>query len=375
MNKMKKINKRFFAISIVILLIMILTEYVAYQAFNSAGTIRSKQVEEILMILGVVFPIMFISSMLYSYRNYSKFNSWLNIVSSVWLAFISYIFAISILVSVLISTNSYLNLNIPIRTICNTLIILVLISIVYGLWNSNKIKIRRWNIKSDSLSKNWSGKKIVIVSDIHLGNIRHDKFMQEIVDTIKSENPDIIFNLGDLIDGPSIPYGEWFKPLLSLKPELGNFYVEGNHEKYSHEYEFFRSQFPASLNDLTDKKIIINNTQIIGLHHEEKEEENKTVLRLKSLDYDPKISSIILIHNPKNVKTLAENGVSLVLSGHTHDGQVFPGTTMVNMLYGKYSYGVSYTNNTISITSSGVGTSIIPIRIGTRPEIIVLTIE
>ena len=97
--------------------------------------------------------------------------------------------------------------------------------------------------------------------------------------------------------------------------------------------------------------------------------------RLKSLEYNSELPSIILIHDPKNVKALSECGVSLVLSGHTHGGQFFPFTIMLDRLYKQYSHGVAYTNNTVSITSYGVGTSMIPARIGTPSEIIVLTIQ
>jgi len=198
--------------------------------------------------------------------------------------------------------------------------------------------------------------------------------MQKIVDTINKENPDITFNVGDMIDGSSIPYEKWFSPLSSLNTKLGNYYVEGNHERYSKEYDVFLSQFPKALNNLTDRKIILNNTQIIGLRHEDRESGNKTLLRLKSLGYDSKMPSIILIHDPRNIKYLSKDGVSLVLSGHTHAGQFFPFTVAIKKLYKKYTYGVTYTNNTASVTSSGVGTSLVPIRIGTKSEIVVITI-
>ena len=124
-----------------------------------------------------------------------------------------------------------------------------------------------------------------------------------------------------------------------------------------------------------DQKIIINNTQIIGLGHIERESAKSVKNRLKLLGHNPEEPSIILIHDPRNVRALSESGASLVLSGHTHGGQFFPFTTIIDSLYKEYSYGVAYTNDTVSITSSGVGTSIIPTRIGTRSEIVVITIE
>jgi len=367
-------NKRFAIISTILFFIIIITEHIAYTAFNTAGVVIRENVEIVLIILGFVLPLIFIFSMLYSYKRYSLFNSLLNTISSVWLAFISGVFVVSIFVSFLVLINSHLDLNTPLRTVSNALLFIVIVITTYGILHSNKIKITRYNIKSKELSKDWSGKKIILVSDIHLGSIRHKKFLQKIVDTINKENPDITFNVGDMIDGSSIPYQKWFSPLSSLNTKLGNYYVEGNHERYSKEYDVFLSQFPKALNNLTDRRIILNNTQIIGLRHEDKETGEKTLLRLKSLGYDSDIPSIILIHDPRNTKSLSKNGVSLVLSGHTHAGQFFPFTVAIKKAYKKYAYGVAYTNNTASVTSSGVGSAIVPIRIGTRSEIVILTI-
>lgn len=368
-------KRRFLIISLILLLIIIASEYLIYLSLNNAGIIKSVHLEITLMILGVIFPVMFLVSAQFSYNRYSRISAWLNTVSSFWLVVVSYIFIISLLIFVLITTNNYFNLNIPIKEIANLFFIGVLITTTYGIWNSDNIKITRFDINSDQLSKDWSGKKIVMISDIHIGNIRREKFLKKIVDTINKENPDITFNVGDLIEGPSFPYEKWFRPLSDLTPELGNHYVEGNHERYSKEYDIFRSQFPKELNDLTDKKTIINGTQIIGLSHKERESKEKTKSRLKSLEHNPEIPSIILIHDPKNVRALSECGVSLVLSGHTHGGQFFPFTIMIDRLYKQYSHGIAYTNNTVSITSYGVGTSILPIRIGTKSEIVVITIK
>jgi len=267
-----------------------------------------------------------------------------------------------------------LNLNLKIEIIYNTLFIAVLLSTIYGIINSRNIKVVRLTIKSEKLSKKWSNKKIIITSDTHIGNINRQKFMKKIVSIINSENPDITFNVGDLIDGAYFPYKKCFEPLSLLKPEMGNYYVEGNHEKYSKDYKTFKLNFPKTLNDLTDKKIILNETQILGLGFRVNESGKDIIERLKSLEYDPNTPSILLVHDPKNIEAISQLGVSLVLSGHTHNGQFFPFTLIIKRLYKKYSNGIAYTNNTASVTSCGVGTSVVPIRIGTTPEIIVLNI-
>lgn len=368
-------NERFLFFSLILFFVILISEYLTYASLHHIGLIKSSQSQNILMILGIAFPVIFIVSLLYSYKNYSLFASWANTISSIWLIVVFYIFIISIFVFILIITNTYLNTNIPIKQIASIFIIITFIAVSYGIWNSNNPRIVRMEINSSQLGKEWSGKKIVIISDVHLGNIHRVQFMQKIVDKIKPENPDITFNLGDLIDGSSFPYQKWLNPLLSLNPQMGNYYVEGNHEKYNQEYNLFKSEFPQNLNDVTDKKIILNNTQIIGLSYRENESKEETKERLHYLGYDKTLPSIVLIHNPMNTDALSESGVSLVLSGHTHGGQIFPLTLLVNKIYKEYAHGITYINNTFSITSYGVGTAISPVRITTNPEIIVLTIK
>lgn len=368
-------NIRFIIISIILFLVVLVSEYTTYTSLHTAGIIKSTRIEIILISFGVIFPLIFIISMLYSYKHYSIFNSWLNTISSIWLGIISYIFIASLIIFMLIMLNYYFDLKIPIKIISNILIVIALASITYGIINSGNLRIVRWNVTSEKLSKDWSDKKIVIISDLHLGSVRRERFFKKIVDKVEKENPDIVFIVGDLIDGSSFPYEKWLSEINSLSPQLGIQYVEGNHEKYSQEYEIFKSGIPQSLNNLTDKKVIINNTQIIGLDYKTNESGDEINKELESLNYDKNKSSIILMHDPKNVASLSNEGVSLVLSGHTHGGQFFPWTILINRLYKKYTHGVLYTGNTASVTSAGVGTAVIPIRIGTVPEIIVLTIK
>jgi hypothetical protein len=355
-------------------LVILISEYIAYASLHHAEIIKSKNIEIVLMTIGIILPIIFIASMLYSYRNYSVFNSLINTISSVWLVFILYTFIASLFVFSLIMLNTYLGFQIPIKIISSLLILIIISLITYGVINSNNTKVVRWSIISEKLYPDWGGKKIIIISDIHLGSVRGEKFLQKIITKIDKENPDVVFILGDLIDGPAFPYEKWLNEFSKLKPQMGILYVEGNHEKYNFEYEKFKSLIPNSINNLTDKKIILNNTQIIGLDYDENENKIEIENKLKSLDYKSSESSIILIHDPKNIPFLSDFETSLTLSGHTHAGQFFPFNSLVNFMYKKYTHGVSYTNKTASLVSSGVGSSLIPVRIGTSSEIIILDI-
>lgn len=367
-------NERFVVFSIILFFVILISEYLAYASLHSVGIIKSTKLEIFLMSLAVIFPLAFILSMIYSYKHYSAINSFINTVSSIWLGLVCYLFIASLIIIILIVINHFWGLQIPIKLISTGLLLVVFSLISYGLLNAGNPRIVRWDITNESLSA-WKGKKIILVSDIHIGNLNDRIFLERIVKDIKSENPDITFNLGDLIDGSVFPYKDWLSPLSKINSPLGDYYVEGNHEKYNQQYEVFKSQFPIGITDLTNKKIILNNTQIIGLDYIQNESDDEIKNRLSSLGYDPNIPSLVLLHDPKNVNALSESNVTLTMSGHTHGGQFFPFNLLVKRIYKELTYGISRKQNTVSLVTNGVGTSVIPIRIGTKPEIVILNIN
>lgn len=365
---------RFIFIFIVFSVVIAIGESAIYQLFKQLGFFKINNIRNIYLSLSIVLPTMFIVGMVYGAKHFSLLNSWLYTAGAIWLGVLLYLFLATVIAAIIILINNYLGLNLPIKNITFILMALALGVSSYGLYNASSPRIVHWQVSSSDLYPLWQNKKIVIVSDIHLGDVRRQKFMQKIVDIIKAEKPDIVFNLGDIIDGPAFPYALGFAPLLDLNPTLGNYYVEGNHERYNAEYPIFKASFPVNLNDITNKKVIINGTQIIGLPYNMFGDANQIKKELETVSYDENMPSIILMHDPKQTPTLAQNNVSLVLSGHTHMGQLLPMTFLLQKMYGKYVHGVTYTNNTASVTSSGVGTAMPPMRIGTNPEIIILTI-
>jgi hypothetical protein len=365
----------YISIFIISLFIIIVGEYLFYLSFNSLEILRYLKIEKIFFSLGIIVPIIFTATVIYSQKHFSKLNSWLYTVSALWIGVIFYLFMTSFIVVILIPIYQYFGINFPISLIIISILIIAFIISFYGVYNANNPKIVHFEVESKELSPLWKDKKIIFISDTHLGNMRGQKFMQKIVDIINSEKPDITFHLGDLIDGPSINYKKVFSPIENLNPPLGNYYTEGNHEGYSREYSVFKSNFPKNINDITGKKVILNGTQIIGIPYFKTKSKTKTEEQLNLVQYDKNMPSIILMHDPKNTPILAKEKVSLVLSGHTHAGQVFPVTILVKMFDGKYVHGVASTEETKSITSSGVGVAISPMRIGTIPEIVVLTIK
>lgn len=363
------------SIFIISFLIIIVSEYLFYLPSINSEILKHPDIGRILLSICIILPIIFTLTVLYSQKHFSKLNSWLYTMSALWIGVIFYLFMISFIAITLIPFYNYFGLNLPTNLIIILILSIVFIISFYGVYNANNPKIVHFEIESKELSPLWGDKKIILISDTHFGNMRGEKFMKKIVDIMNNEKPDIIFHLGDLIDGPSFDYKKVFAPIDNLNSSLGIYYTEGNHEAYNREYSVFKANFPKKINDITGKKIIINNTQIIGIPYFKKKSKSNTKEQLDLVGYDKNMPSIILMHDPKNTPILAKENVSLVLSGHTHAGQVFPFTVLVKMVDGKYVHGVASTEETKSITSSGVGVAISPMRIGTKPEIVILKIK
>ncbi len=86
-------------------------------------------------------------------------------------------------------------------------------------------------------------------------------------------------------------------------------------------------------------------------------------------------ASILLAHGPHNLAIAEEMGVSLQLSGHTHRGQVFPFTWITSRIFRQYTYGLHSHGAMTVYTSSGAGTWGPPMRVGSRPEIVLIRFE
>lgn len=252
-------------------------------------------------------------------------------------------------------------------------IFIVLVLNIIGIYASYIPRIVRYRITLSGVHK-WHGKKIVLISDTHYGNIYGKKHAQKLVDMINSLNPEIVLIPWDFYDGPITDYIWVAEIFRGIHAPHGVYFSNGNHEEYGDVDTMIHALEKWNIHILNNKMITLNGITLAGVtyHNTETAEDLKKELDTLSLSEDQPV--ILLKHKPTLHKILLDYPIDLVVSGHTHKWQMWPFSWMSYMMFGKYAYGKSVDGDMTSITSSGVGTWWPPQRIGTRSEIVVIEV-
>jgi len=252
---------------------------------------------------------------------------------------------------------------------------LALLASLYGVVNAAWTRVRRVAVKLPNLPESWRGRVAALVSDTHLGHVRGAKFLRRIVATLTRLQPDIVFIAGDMYDGTVAKVNELAAPLARLAVPWGAYFVAGNHEEFSDSTKYFEAVKRSGVRVLNNEKVTVDGLQIIGVHYRDSTNDDRFRAALRHAALDRTRASILLTHAPDRVGISAEEGISLQLSGHTHGGQFFPFTWITSRLYGKFVYGLQRLGSLMVYTSYGAGTWGPPLRVGTKPEIVLLQFE
>jgi predicted MPP superfamily phosphohydrolase len=251
---------------------------------------------------------------------------------------------------------------------------LALLLTIYSVWNAYTIRVKEIIIPIKGLTQEI---RAVHLTDVHLGNFRGKKQVDNIVRKIKELNPDVVFNTGDMFDSKThfIDGNDVLSAFRTL--DVPHYFVYGNHDEHVGVNEVIKRMKEANAIVLLNEVADFNELQIIGLNNMlpdrssfdfhaigDSETIEDALNRLEIKENHPKV---ILHHRPDGVKYIQEKGANLLLAGHTHAGQVFPFIFIAKLMFG-YNKGL-YKYETMDIyVSEGAGTIFTPIRFGTSSE-------
>jgi len=246
----------------------------------------------------------------------------------------------------------------------------------YGVWNAYHPRIENVSVRIKNLPPDWRGKKVVQLSDVHLGHILGTAFLRDIVDKANAVDPAIVFITGDLFDGMDGRLDELVRPLNDLRAPRGIYFVTGNHETYLGTDRAYAALKKTKVRVLNDEMVVVNGLQIIGIAFPQRGFSKDIAAVIRSFpDFNPQMPSVILYHNPTQIEQAKAAGINLQLAGHTHHGQIFPIQIISRLIYQKYYNGLHVEGDYTIYTSSGAGTWGPTMRTGNHPEIAVIHLE
>jgi len=259
------------------------------------------------------------------------------------------------------------------------LILLLLYTSIEPYW----LELKETNIINKDLPASFENTKIVFVSDIHHGPLFSRERVRNLVRQINKLNPDIILLGGDYVIIDSKCIQPCFEELKNLKATIGKFGVLGNHDHWRSAELTGIFAKDAGIRLLDNKAEWVykngeNGERIkiggIGDMYEDIQDINPTTSDVREQDF-----VILLSHNPDFAEEIKTHNIDLVLSGHTHGGQVTlfglwaPLVPIENKQ--KYRTGVVDTGYTKVVVSNGVGTTALPVRFFARPQINIINLK
>lgn len=230
----------------------------------------------------------------------------------------------------------------------------------FGVLGALRPGIKKLQFHSDKLK---APVRFVQITDVHIGS-RNIGFLDQVVRQINRLHPDFVCITGDFIDVSGITEDQ----LQSLKKIVVPIYFTiGNHEKYE--------DLDAILARLRNLGVdVLRNTstwyrddlQVIGI--DDMDDALQVERQISMIDVNRDAFVLLLYHRPRGLESAARAGVDLMISGHTHNGQIFPFNLLVNRVFRRIN-GLYYYGKTRLYVSEGTGTWGPVMRIGTKSEI------
>lgn len=338
----------------------------------------------IFIILGIFIFFFLIAGYIRSVLPFSeRVKNVIGNVNSYWMGIFIYIFLyfmISDIVLLLLRLIKILKNPVPNSIYFFTdlaVILATIVTVCYGIYNAGKIKHVSYNITLEG-KKLDSELNIVLISDVHLGALNSEKHLKNIIRVINDLEPDIVCMAGDIFENDFYAIhkpDEAVRLLNSIKTKYGVYACLGNHDSgktFNNMLDFLKH---CNIKALKDEYVVIANKLVLVGRLDSFPIGGYGYYRRKKLDdviagADNKLPVIVMDHNPANIKEYGSE-VDLILAGHTHRGQIFPGNLFTGALFAAdYGYYRKDSSSPHLIVTSGAGTWGMPMRIGSNSEVV-----
>ena len=267
---------------------------------------------------------------------------------------------------------------------------------LYGIFNARNIKVNEYSVTVNKSCGSDKHLKAVLVADLHMGYAIGVDHITNMVEKINQQDADIVIIAGDIFDnsydGMDDPEGIKAQ-LKSIKSKYGVYAVYGNHDidekilmgftfdwggKQLHSEKMTNFMKECNIKLINDESVLINDEfYLVGRRDTDKpgtEDGTRAEISELTKDLDKTKPIFVLSHDPDELQKTADAGADIDFSGHTHDGQLFPGNLTIGLFW-ENPCGMIKKDNMYSIVTSGVGVYGTFMRVGTDAEICSVDID
>ncbi|MBC8414217.1 MAG: metallophosphoesterase [Nitrospira sp.] len=252
---------------------------------------------------------------------------------------------------------------------------------LYGYYEAKQIRVEHLTLKTDKLPAGTERIRIVQIADLHLGVIVGEKVLKKVIAMTEEAGPDLIVSTGDLLDGGVKHIGHMKSMLKNIKAPLGKFAVIGNHEFYgglsstSGYIEEVGFTLLRAEGQTIGNKLNIAGVDFIGGETASYHRRTDQATERDILSALPDSLYTVLLKHKTEVEGESLGLFDLQLSGHTHNGQIFPMQLAVMCIFRHHTGFKRLAKGSAIYVSRGTGTAGPPIRFLAPPEITIIDIE
>jgi predicted MPP superfamily phosphohydrolase len=230
---------------------------------------------------------------------------------------------------------------------------------IYGIVNANFILVNRIDIKHPKIKKYSTA---IQLSDVHIGS-RSKIYIHKLVTKVNHLNADMVFITGDLVDLTCVEESD-LAILKTIKAPV--YFVTGNHDRYVNLERLLPILERQDFHIIRNESVSLENFDLIGIDDAEHPKQVERII--PNIAINPEKYNILLYHRPQGFDAAIEHGVNLMLSGHTHYGQIVPFNFMVKQVFKDIKGTIKRKQATLHV-STGTSTWGPIMRIGSNNEI------
>lgn len=304
-------------------------------------------------------------------------------IGAYWLAAMQFLVVLLPIADVIALGLMLSGMDVNVLWLGSAVIAVLALLFIRGIRNATSPVVRRYEVTvaKETDTPNVDSFRVVLASDLHLGWLVGTKRLRQLVETINAEKPDVVVLTGDIIDDDMRPFlkHRMGDQLRGISSRWGVYAVTGNHDPLFGEIgdRFSEELSRAGITLLRDESEHVGDVfWLVGRQDRSLKRFGMKRRPLVELLEEVETTKPVLLmdHQPYGLEKAEAAGVDVMLSGHTHRGQLAPNHWLTRRMF-ELDWGVVSRNGFHAVVTSGFGTWGPPVRLGSRCELVELTVR